>query len=546
MLNRGAEKGDLDERGRELKIQQVYGAEDIDYNKSISCYFDFSDNQIHNADGTIADYKESYGDANEMPLSVVTMLDKFIKIGKTRLPILENVIVDGNGIRVDSLNARIEIANDWNLPQGLYIIQNNAFISNTLNANFDDYPKLNNRVSLKEPLFTMDSDAFKFYIDKAFINVGTDDLRPVMSGFSFECDGSNLSLVSTNGITLLHANLTKYTTNRNSNFNIIAGEVKQLMNFAKNIDSKEISFYADGRSFRIDAGRLHFEGLLVDGKYPNWKAIIPDRFYNQLTFNIKDLYVCMNNEAYKLFVKSEGLKADDLGISNQGNKIFLSNKPNQSRGEEFISKEICEMKIEHISIDPPKATNPLQSFILLMPLQYTNGNYLNWAVEPLNKVISTIGKDKVVVEYTDLNRAYLFHSDNLNFNTSDVYKPVKPEAKILPKTKIPPIKTLERTPLVPKVKPTQSQFSNEKLLELWQKEIDTNGHLNTDKKKALFEMLKMRGVPIPPFKKSNEDAELKDAIRGLEAFIKTSNMSAKNPAKLQVEQAIKGLKALLK
>jgi hypothetical protein len=318
------------------------------------------------------------------------------------------------------------------------------------------------------------------------------------------------------------------------------------MNFAKNIDSKEISFYADGRSFRIDAGRLHFEGLLVDGKYPNWKAIIPDRFYNQLTFNIKDLYVCMNNEAYKLFVKSEGLKADDLGISNQGNKIFLSNKPNQSRGEEFISKEICEMKIEHISIDPPKATNPLQSFILLMPLQYTNGNYLNWAVEPLNKVISTIGKDKVVVEYTDLNRAYLFHSDNLNFNTSDVYKPVKPEAKILPKTKIPPIKTLERTPLVPKVKPTQSQFSNEKLLELWQKEIDTNGHLNTDKKKALFEMLKMRGVPIPPFKKSNEDAELKDAIRGLEAFIKTSNMSAKNPAKLQVEQAIKGLKALLK
>ena len=167
MLNRGAEKGDLDERGRELKIQQVYGASDIDYNKSISCYFDFSDNQIHNADGSIADYQESYGDSNEMPLSVVTMLDKFIKIGKTRLPILENVIVDGNGIRVDSLNARIEVANDWNLPQGLYIIQNNALISNTLNASFDDYPKLNNRVSLKEPLFTMDSDAFKFYIDKS-------------------------------------------------------------------------------------------------------------------------------------------------------------------------------------------------------------------------------------------------------------------------------------------------------------------------------------------------------------------------------------------
>jgi hypothetical protein len=420
------------------KPNQIYGAFDIDYNKSLSCYFDFTDSEIHNADTTIADYKESYGDSNEMPLELITLLDKFIKTAKTNLPILENVCVDGNGIRVDSLDARIEIANDWKIPQGLYLIDNNALIRNSFNSDFEDYPKLENRVSLKEPLFTMDSNVFKFYIDKAFINVSKDELREALTGFGLEhSQGSNLSLISTDSYVVFHANLMKYAKNiKKENFKLIAGEVKQLVNFAKNIDSKEISFYSDEYAnegkYRISAGRLHFEAKKIYAKYPNWEGIVPREFSNQLSFNIKDLYVCMNNEASKSFAKSEGLKPLDLGIYNQGDKIFLSNQPDPKTPNNLISKEICEMKIERVVFPEPKAFNIYQNFVLLMPLSYTNGNYFNFGVEPINRVISTIGKEKIIAEYTELNRSYLFTSDNLDFNTSDVYKPVKTESKTIP------------------------------------------------------------------------------------------------------------------
>ena len=49
--------------------------------------------------------------------------------------------------------------------------------------------------------------------------------------------------------------------------------------------------------------------------------------------------------------------------------------------------------------------------------------------------------------------------------------------------------------------------------------------------------------PLSNAKKSSEDSSLKDAIRGLEAFMRTSNKFSETS---QIKQAIKGLKALLK
>ena len=551
------------------KPKQIYGASDIDYNKSLSCYFDFTDSQIHNADGTIADYKESYGDSNEMPLELITLMDKFIKTAKTNLPILENVCVDGNGIRVDSIDSRIEIANDWKIPQGLYIIDNNALIRSDFNMDFEDYPNLTNRVSLKEPLFTMDSDVFKFYIDKAFINVGKDELRETLTGFGFEhSKGSNFSLISTDAHIVFHANLMKYAKNlKKENFKFIAGEVKQLINFSKNIDTKEISFYAtdpnsDGK-YRISAGRLHFEAKQIYGKFPNWEGIVPREISNQISFNIKDLFVCMNNEASKSFAKSEGLKPVDLGIYNQGDKIFLSNRPSDKRPEDLISKEICEMKIDKVTFPNPKSFNIYQNFVLLMPLSYTNGNYFNFGVEPINRVISTIGKEKVIAEYTELNRSYIFTSDNLDFNTSDVYKPEKEISKPI-KIKIPSQQNTGKNPsefnkgdiiidnrgMTFEVKTPLTKDNFTQLIRI--NDTALKGHIDeiaNTKYTKVFKLVEKNSIKTPPVKSvsgTNEDAELRDAIRGLEAFVKTSKLSAQNPAKLQVEQAIKGLKALLK
>jgi DNA polymerase III sliding clamp (beta) subunit (PCNA family) len=421
---------------KELKGMQLYGAFDIDNNKYLTCYFDFEDNKIHNGDGSVADYQESYGDANAMPLALITMMDRAIKIAKPRLPILENICVDGNGIRVYNFDSFIEIANDWGLENGLYQVKNNALVKNTFGS-VDDYPRLNNRVSTANPKFTMDSDVFKFYLEKASQNAGNDDLRPVMKSIFFQYDRMpSLDIVATDGITLFRGSLTKYAKNLpDEKFDFMMGEVKQLMNFVKNIDSKEISISVEDKRYRIDAGRLHFEAKLEDGKYPNWQSVVPNSFNKELIFDVKDLYVCMNNEASKMFAKETQLKADEINIFNQNNKVFISNQPNEVKGIKQISTEICELKIENKIFDESKPFSSSENFILLMPNSSTNGNYFNFKMSALNKVISTIGKEKVIVPYSDLNRAYIFTSDNLNYKTSDVYKPEK--VKSTPAVKTP-------------------------------------------------------------------------------------------------------------
>jgi hypothetical protein len=271
----------------------------------------------------------------------------------------------------------------------------------------------------------------------------------------------------------------------------------------------------------------------------------------------------MNNEASKLFAKSEGLKPVDLGIYNQGDKIFLSNRPSDKRPEDLISKEICEMKIEKVAFPTPKSFNIYQNFVLLMPLSYTNGNYFNFGVEPINRVISTIGKEKVIAEYTDLNRSYIFTSDNLDFNTSDVYKPEKDSSNPI-KIKIPYKQDTGKNPadfnkgdiiidnrgMTFEVKTPRTKDNFTQLIRINDTALKGSiDEIANTKYTKVFKLVEKNSLKTPPVKSvsgTNEDAELKDAIRGLEAFVKTSKLSAQNPAKLQVEQAIKGLKALLK
>lgn len=417
---------------------QIYGAADIDFNKSLGCYFDFTDNNIHNANGTIAEYQESYGDSGGLPLDIITLMDRFIKISKPSLPILENVLVDGNGIRVDNLDSRIEIANDWNVPQGLYSISNNALVKSGINANLEDYPRITKRVPTSNEIFSINADVFKFYIEKASNHILNDDLRPVMNGICFEAVNSKLSIVSTDAHTLFHADLSKYAPNYSHNFSFIVPDIKQILNFCKNINSEKVNFYVDNLNpvnFRIGAGRIHFEGRLEDGKYPNWRAIVPETFSKQLIFDLKDMYNCLNNELAKSFSKDVDEKPKDLTIFNQSNKIFISEKQDRNNPDEAKTKEICEVKITKEEFNSAKSFNIDSNFVLLMPVMNTNGTNFNFNVGKFNDVISTIGKEKVIIDYNTLSNVYIFTSDNLDFNTSDVYKPKKSDKPISTKTK---------------------------------------------------------------------------------------------------------------
>jgi DNA polymerase III sliding clamp (beta) subunit (PCNA family) len=405
-------------------IQNIFGAEDLDMNTGLYAYFDFSDNEIHNADGTVAQYRENYGDTADLPASIITTFNKFIK-KNNRLPILDNFCVDAIGVRVDNLDCSIIYKNEYGLPNGIYYIQNGATVLNPA-KDVSEYPR---RMGLTNDtkVVTIPTNVFKFYLEKCIVTVGDDEIRPILASIHLKYDLMNLKLVSTNASMLSHFTLTEYLTEiPSTSFAINMSFPDKLIMFLSNITSDSVTIFANDEFYEVVSGESKFLGRITAGKFPNFEAIIPYNSDKELKFNFKDIYTCMTNDINKSFAKDINRNIKEFTISNNGNKILSSTgKFNQSTKEYEITneKEICETQISvnEVSVDPRSFNN----FVLIMPVMSTNGTNFNFNYNILNLAISVIGKDEVSMFYTELNKAYITTSDNLNFKTSDVYKPVK-------------------------------------------------------------------------------------------------------------------------
>jgi DNA polymerase III sliding clamp (beta) subunit (PCNA family) len=409
---------------KQTEISMYYGARDLDRNIELSCYYDFTDNEIHNADGSVAVYRQNYGDTADLPASIITTFSKFIK-KNNRIAILDNFCVDSIGVRVDNLDSSIIYKNEYGLPNGIYYIQNGATV---LYPNFDvdEYPR---RMGLTPDtkLFTISTNAFKFYLEKCFISLGEDDLRPVTSSTHIKYDLMEMKMVSTDSHMLSHFTLTDFLTEKpEKSFKLNLAQSKEFLLFLSNVTSDTLTLYADNENYEIIAGESKFLSKLVKGNYPNFEAIITNHSDKELSFNFKDIYTCMNNEIIKSFAKNIDVNIKNLTISNHGNKIISSNGKYDNQTKEYNilnEKEICETEIlVKEDFNDPRT---FKNFVLIMPVMGTNGVNFNFAYGILNRAISIIGKDYVNMFYTELNKAYYVTSDNLNFKTSDVYKPVK-------------------------------------------------------------------------------------------------------------------------
>jgi len=405
------------------KIVQTYGAFDIDYGKSLGCYFDFSTNEIHNADGSVSDYRENYGDAPGLPLTYIAMFNSFLKSSELakQSDVFNTIRISSDGILVSDKTTRIEMPNDFDLESGLYDIENNVLVKN-MRYDLDDY-SLTKRVSTKDPILVAKKDAFIFYVNKLSNHLGSDDLRPVMQGILLEKTSDVTHAVGTDAHTIIHLNISGSLSFSKPTFNFLILNIKQLLNVSKSMDSNDIALYIDPEleRYRIVADRLHFEGELLTRGMVNWKGVIPNLVKQKLEFNIKNLFECISNPDIKKYADSQYTKPKDLIVFNNYDELYAIHNPKSNQE----SVKLCDMKIKHSDIDQMYNIN--QNFVGIMPNAYSAGNYINFGIGKLQDVIDSIGKEDCEVYYNNLTQVYLFQSENLNYKTSDVYKPEKPK-----------------------------------------------------------------------------------------------------------------------
>jgi hypothetical protein len=125
----------------------AYGTEDTDYNRSLKVYYDFNDDEIHNADGSVADFQLQYG---SQKASTISKKPTQAKDDFSFLDDIDNVFYVGGTIGNEKVNS-VKITS-----------QSSAY--NALNAKtFDSYKEL--KKAVREEFDNQNKRAGYFYFE---------------------------------------------------------------------------------------------------------------------------------------------------------------------------------------------------------------------------------------------------------------------------------------------------------------------------------------------------------------------------------------------
>ncbi|MEQ8909027.1 MAG: DNA polymerase III subunit beta [Vicingaceae bacterium] len=159
-------------------------------------------------------------------------------------------------------------------------------------------------------------------IEKTIFASGNDDLRPVMSGVFFELSKEELTFVATDAHKLVKYRRTDVSASKAQSFIMPKKPLTLLKNILSSVDDEiAIEFNETNASFAFENTRLVCR--LIDGKYPNYEAVIPKENPNKLTIDrnaflgsIKRVSIFSSKTTHQVRLKMTG---SDLQISAEDN-----------------------------------------------------------------------------------------------------------------------------------------------------------------------------------------------------------------------------------
>lgn len=218
-------------------------------------------------------------------------------------------------------------------------------------ANADDFP---NAVDLKDPSSTViQGDVLSTAISKTIFASGNDDLRPVMSGVFFQFSTENLIFVATDAHKLVRYTRDDISSAQTAEFIM----PKKPLNLLKSIlaGSEEevlIEYNESNAKFIFDNTEMICR--LIDGKYPNYEAVIPKENPNKLVIDrnqflnsVRRVSIFSSKTTHQIRLKIAGaelnISAEDIDYSNKAEERLTCDYQGDDMQIGFNSRFLTEM-----------------------------------------------------------------------------------------------------------------------------------------------------------------------------------------------------------
>lgn len=218
-------------------------------------------------------------------------------------------------------------------------------------ANAEDFP---NVVELKDPSSTViQGDVLATAISKTIFASGNDDLRPVMSGVFFQFSTENLIFVATDAHKLVKYSRDDISASQTAEFIM----PKKPLNLLKSIlagseDDVTIEYNESNAKFTFDNTEMVCR--LIDGKYPNYEAVIPKENPNKLLIDrnqflnsVRRVSIFSSKSTHQIRLKIAGaelnISAEDIDYSNKAEERLTCDYQGDDMQIGFNSRFLTEM-----------------------------------------------------------------------------------------------------------------------------------------------------------------------------------------------------------
>ncbi len=220
-------------------------------------------------------------------------------------------------------------------------------------AYFDgaDFPK---PTTIDSPSTTeMPGNVLATAIQKTIFATGNDDLRPVMSGVFFQLSPQSATFVATDANKLVKYSREDIKTAEVAEFIMPKKPLNILKNILGNSETiVTIEFNATNARFRSE--NIDLVCRLVDGKYPNYDAVIPKENPNQLMIDrssllssVKRVSIFSSKTTHQIRMKMAGtslqISAEDIDYSNKAQEQLSCDYQGDDLQIGFNSRFLSEM-----------------------------------------------------------------------------------------------------------------------------------------------------------------------------------------------------------
>jgi DNA polymerase III sliding clamp (beta) subunit (PCNA family)/GNAT superfamily N-acetyltransferase len=410
--------------------KMIVGTANLDLKLELNCYFDFNKNEIINSDGSVVDFKMEYGENPIFTKQVVKVLKENID-KKSSLPILENFKVEDNKATIVNMTDDIYdvTINDINAPEGLYFVKNDVAVYNL--EDIEDYPKIKDLGLVKNKI-TIDSDYLKWLLETLDLFKGNDDLRPVMKGLSIIYDGYGLNFVSTDAHKLARIKDNDSIDLLNDEkFNIILpfNKISDLLKLSEN-NVVYIIIYDDYATIKGD--KFESNNRLIDGRFPNYNAVIPYESKNKLTLNKEQLLKALATKEADNFIKKHKKETLILGRKESDNLVVSLVAVSQEI-KDFSIIDSVDILTTELNLDEESYKSTTETCILLMPVQVDGSKLFAFNLKLFKDFIKPITSNSFDLNYREVTTAYIVNSNDFGYNKKiQKLKAVKKEVEIIP------------------------------------------------------------------------------------------------------------------